>query len=202
VVHFAVGFNTPPLAAGRFIIVVQKLQFLQAAQAIVGVAKQDTAPRRGGVAGARKRVAPKSAVFAPLKRRENAPKMKKRVAHILLKSCQTLNLPETGIALKTNTPLYQTLNFQYNSKSLGGFMTISEMFAQSGALTMLGMGVVFGFLIILTIVITVAGRVIHALRLDNDVQADNVSQKTAVAGGIDGAVVAAITAAVNTRRRA
>lgn len=81
-------------------------------------------------------------------------------------------------------------------------MTISEMFAQSGALTMLGMGVVFGFLIILTIVIIVAGRVIHALRLDNDVQADNVSQKTAVAGGIDGAVVAAITAAVNTRRRA
>jgi sodium pump decarboxylase gamma subunit len=77
-----------------------------------------------------------------------------------------------------------------------------QMFTQSGALAALGMGVVFGFLIILTIVINVAGQIIHAAGLDKDAQTAppaGLSAKT-TPGSIDNAVVAAITAAVKSRR--
>jgi len=41
-------------------------------------------------------------------------------------------------------------------------MTIVEMLGQSGVLTLLGLGVVFGFLIIMVIVINLTGKIISA----------------------------------------
>jgi oxaloacetate decarboxylase gamma subunit len=72
-------------------------------------------------------------------------------------------------------------------------MTIVEMLGQSGVLSLLGMGVVFGFLVILIIMVTVAGKIIHALGVD----------KAAVAGaaGNNAEVTAAITAAVSEYRK-
>jgi oxaloacetate decarboxylase gamma subunit len=77
-----------------------------------------------------------------------------------------------------------------------------QMFTQSGALAVLGMSVVFGFLIILTIVINMAGQIIHALGSDKDAQTAPSVGKSAktTPDGIDNAVVAAITAAVKARR--
>jgi oxaloacetate decarboxylase gamma subunit len=84
-------------------------------------------------------------------------------------------------------------------------MTIVEMLGQSGVLTVLGMGVVFGFLIIMIITITWAGKLIHALGWDKDVEA---SAGTGVTGGTapakavaKTAVTAAITAAVTEYRK-
>jgi oxaloacetate decarboxylase gamma subunit len=82
-------------------------------------------------------------------------------------------------------------------------MTIVEMLGQSGVLTLLGMGIVFSFLIILIISVTVAGKIIHALGADKDAGAP----PAAGTGGSGGkaakttAVAAAITAAVNEYRK-
>ena len=51
-------------------------------------------------------------------------------------------------------------------------MTITEMLGQSGLLTLLGMCVVFSFIIILIICMTILKAVIHALKLDKDKPAD------------------------------
>ena len=74
-------------------------------------------------------------------------------------------------------------------------MTILEMLEQSGVLTLLGMGVVFGFLTIMVICVTVMGKVVHALGADKDVI---VSEQSAAASGPAKAtaVTAAIAAAV------
>jgi len=69
-----------------------------------------------------------------------------------------------------------------------GSMTILEMLGQSWQLTLLGMGIVFGFLILLVIVISIAGKIIG-------VQNDNATDKSA-AGNDNGNVTAAISAAV------
>jgi len=42
-------------------------------------------------------------------------------------------------------------------------MTIMDMLGQSGVLSVLGMSVVFGFLIIMVISVTLMGKVVHAL---------------------------------------
>jgi oxaloacetate decarboxylase gamma subunit len=84
-------------------------------------------------------------------------------------------------------------------------MTIVEMLGQSGVLTLLGMSVVFGFLIVMIISITLAGKVIHALGLDKD--AGGSAGTGVVAGPVPAkaaaktAVVAAITAAVTEYRK-
>jgi oxaloacetate decarboxylase gamma subunit len=75
-------------------------------------------------------------------------------------------------------------------------MTIAQMFNQSGVLALLGMSVVFGFLVILIVVVSLAGRAIHALGLDREQTVKPAPAVNAVSGGVDGAVVAAITAAV------
>jgi oxaloacetate decarboxylase gamma subunit len=81
-------------------------------------------------------------------------------------------------------------------------MTIVEMLGQSGILTLLGMGVVFGFLIIMVISITLAGKIIHAVGLDKDV-APSGSAGSGIPGGAAAAAktAAAITAAVNEYRK-
>ncbi|GHV86280.1 hypothetical protein AGMMS50230_18880 [Spirochaetia bacterium] len=76
-------------------------------------------------------------------------------------------------------------------------MTIVEMLEQSGVLTLLGMGIVFSFLVILIVSITLAGKIIHALGADKDVLAPAKTGGSAPAAGNNAAVTAAITAAVN-----
>ncbi len=47
-------------------------------------------------------------------------------------------------------------------------MTISQMLGQSGLLTLLGMAVVFAFIIILVVCMNILHCVVHALKLDKD----------------------------------
>ncbi|HCC36232.1 MAG TPA: sodium pump decarboxylase subunit gamma [Treponema sp.] len=78
-------------------------------------------------------------------------------------------------------------------------MTIMEMLGQSGVLTLLGMGIVFGFLVLLIIAITILGKVFHILGIDNDVKAPvAAAPKTA---GNSAEITAAISAAVNEHRK-
>jgi oxaloacetate decarboxylase gamma subunit len=82
-------------------------------------------------------------------------------------------------------------------------MTIVEMLGQSGVLTLLGMGIVFGFLVILIISVTLAGKIIQALGLNRDAGASPrpaASAKPAAAVNAAG-VTAAISAAVTEYRR-
>jgi sodium pump decarboxylase gamma subunit len=91
------------------------------------------------------------------------------------------------------------INF-FPKDSLGGLMTIAEMFGQSGVLALLGMAVVFSFLIILIISMDIVAKLIRAMGWDYDV---NPKKPAAVAGASvnDAAVVAAVTAAVNEHRK-
>jgi oxaloacetate decarboxylase gamma subunit len=82
-------------------------------------------------------------------------------------------------------------------------MTIADMLGQSGVLTLLGMGIVFSFLLILIISVIIVGKVIHALGADKDVTNPAPAKSSgAPAGGASGAAVtAAITAAVTEYRK-
>jgi oxaloacetate decarboxylase gamma subunit len=92
-------------------------------------------------------------------------------------------------------------------------MTILEMFGQSGVLMLLGMAVVFLFLIILVVAITLAGRVIHAAGWDKEAATVSSGGANEAGGTLPrsgfrvqaqpaGAVVAAITAAVTAHKKA
>ena len=79
-------------------------------------------------------------------------------------------------------------------------MTILEMLEQSGILTVLGMGVVFGFLVIMVVCVSAMGKIVQALGAGKNAaepQAASVSQ----AGDKSKAVTAAITAAVSEYRK-
>ena len=78
-------------------------------------------------------------------------------------------------------------------------MTITEMLGQSGLLTLLGMCVVFSFIIILIICMTILKGVIHALKLDKEEPKDTPKASAPVAAGNDGAIIAAIAAAVHDK---
>ncbi len=81
-------------------------------------------------------------------------------------------------------------------------MTIMEMLGQSGVLTVLGMGIVFSFLIILIICVTLLGKLVHAMKWDKDVTDPAPAPRTAPARPADNtAVTAAISAAVNEYRK-
>ena len=47
-------------------------------------------------------------------------------------------------------------------------MTIVEMLGQSGVLTLLGMSVVFGFLALMVVCVTLTGKFINAIGADRD----------------------------------
>jgi oxaloacetate decarboxylase gamma subunit len=83
---------------------------------------------------------------------------------------------------------------------IGGTMTIMEMLAQSGVLTVLGMGVVFGFLIIMIIAISTVGKIIQSISKDQPAIAP--AGVAAPPTGNDAPVTAAISAAVNEYRKA
>ena len=80
-------------------------------------------------------------------------------------------------------------------------MTIVEMLGQSGILTVLGMGVVFGFLIIMVFCVSIMGKVVQGLGADKDVNAPAGGSGQVSGPAKTTAVTAAITAAVNEYRK-
>jgi oxaloacetate decarboxylase gamma subunit len=80
-------------------------------------------------------------------------------------------------------------------------MTIVEMLEQSGVLTLLGMAIVFTFLLIMIICVTLMGKLIHALGADKDVTRSAKTGGPAPAAANAAAVTAAITAAVTEYRK-
>jgi oxaloacetate decarboxylase gamma subunit len=82
-------------------------------------------------------------------------------------------------------------------------MTIMEMLGQSGVLTVLGMGVVFSFLIIMIFAITGVGKIIIALKLNKELvtQALAASPSASVVSENAVSVTAAISAAVKEYRK-
>jgi oxaloacetate decarboxylase gamma subunit len=75
------------------------------------------------------------------------------------------------------------------------------MLEQSGVLTLLGMGVVFSFLIIMIFAISAAGKVINALKLNKEVLPQALAAVPSASVGSANAVTAAISAAVNEYRK-
>ncbi|MHB9293547.1 oxaloacetate decarboxylase (Na+ extruding) subunit gamma [Hollandina sp. SP2] len=84
-------------------------------------------------------------------------------------------------------------------------MTITVMLEQSGILTLLGMGIVFGFLVTMIVCISTLGKIIHALGWDKDVQQAAVSVAPTVPmvshTRNDEVITAVITAAVTEYRK-
>ena len=79
-------------------------------------------------------------------------------------------------------------------------MTIMDMLEQSGVLTLLGMGIVISFLIIMIIAISLMGKIIHALGWDRDAQSAGLSPAVPRQGN-NAEVTAAIGAAVNEYKK-
>lgn len=83
-------------------------------------------------------------------------------------------------------------------------MTVLEMFSQSGILTLLGMGVVFFFLIIMILAMIALHAVVHALKWDAepvaDQPVDSPSVPVPVPAEDSGAVVAAIAAVLKDKK--
>lgn len=81
-------------------------------------------------------------------------------------------------------------------------MTVLEMFSQSGILTLLGMGVVFFFLIIMILAMIALHAVVHALKWDAEPVADQPvdSPSVPVPAEDSGAVVAAIAAVLKDKK--
>jgi oxaloacetate decarboxylase gamma subunit len=75
------------------------------------------------------------------------------------------------------------------------------MLGQSGILTLLGMGVVFGFLVILIVCVSLVGKFIRALGGGTDVTAPLQAGIPSGTGAGNAAVTAAISAAVNEYRK-
>lgn len=82
-------------------------------------------------------------------------------------------------------------------------MTISQMLQQSGILTLLGLCVVFGFLIIMILAMNLLRVVVHGLKLDKEPETKGTSSSstsaTPVGSADTGAVIAAIAAAVHEK---
>ena len=79
-------------------------------------------------------------------------------------------------------------------------MTITEMLGQSGLLTLLGMSVVFGFIIIMILCMKLLHAVVHAFKWDvEEPKADTTVASTPAPAGDDGAIIAAIAAAVHDK---
>ena len=82
-------------------------------------------------------------------------------------------------------------------------MTIMEMLNQSGVLTLLGMGVVFSFLVILVLCVSGMGKIFRILGTDKDINASPIGDPSSRGDGSvqNPAIVAAITGAVNDYRK-
>jgi oxaloacetate decarboxylase gamma subunit len=80
-------------------------------------------------------------------------------------------------------------------------MTIADMLEQSGVLTLLGMGIVFGFLVILIVSVTLVGKCIQALGLNKEAGPSKPAVSAAPVAAKPAAVTAAISAAVTEYRK-
>ncbi len=80
-------------------------------------------------------------------------------------------------------------------------MTIPEMLGQSGLLTVLGMGVVFSFLIILIGVMKLLELFVRAMGLDKEETSASPAAAPAASTGQNQAIVAAIAAAINDKQK-
>ena len=76
-------------------------------------------------------------------------------------------------------------------------MTITEMLGQSGLLTLLGMCVVFGFIIILIICMKLLHAFVHLCKLDREAPAAPVTTSAPKADEV--AIVAAIATAIREK---
>ena len=72
-------------------------------------------------------------------------------------------------------------------------MTIVQMLEQSGVLTVLGMAVVFGFLVIMVICVSIMGKIFQSFEKQKSV----LPSASAENAGTAASVTAAITAAVS-----
>lgn len=79
-------------------------------------------------------------------------------------------------------------------------MTITGMLGQSGLLTLLGMCVVFSFIIILIICMKLLQVIVHALKLDKVEQKDTTASANTTSVTDEKAVVAAIAAAIREKK--
>ena len=80
-------------------------------------------------------------------------------------------------------------------------MTIMEMLGQSGVLAVLGMSVVFGFLVIMIIAITVVGKIMQTMEVKGAAAPVKAAAIAPAVSGNDASVTAAIAAAVNEYRK-
>ena len=80
-------------------------------------------------------------------------------------------------------------------------MTIEVMLEQSGVLTLLGMSVVFSFLIIMIFSITGVGKILNALKLNKELMPQTLAAAPSASVGSVNAVTAAISAAVSEYRK-
>lgn len=78
-------------------------------------------------------------------------------------------------------------------------MTPIEQLGQSGLLTMLGMGIVFSFLVILILVMNLTAFIVRKTGMDKK-DSTNAPAAAAPAAGNQQAVVAAIAAAVHDKQ--
>ena len=81
-------------------------------------------------------------------------------------------------------------------------MNVEQMLGQSGILTLLGMGVVFSFLIIMIACMYLLQAILHALKLDKDAPAASASaapSASSAPAADQKAVVAAIAAALKAK---
>ncbi len=79
-------------------------------------------------------------------------------------------------------------------------MTIPEMLSQSGTLTLLGLGVVFSFLVILVGVIKLVEMLVHVTGLDKEKETQSTSGSAVPTAGNEKTVIAAIAAALKAKQ--
>ena len=75
-------------------------------------------------------------------------------------------------------------------------MTIVDMLGQSGVLTLLGMGIVISFLVVLIVAITLVGKLLQVLGINKCVQQPPKSGGISADSSNNAAVTAAISAAL------
>lgn len=79
-------------------------------------------------------------------------------------------------------------------------MTIPEMLSQSGTLTLLGLGVVFSFLVILVGVMKLVEILVRVTGLDKENETQTGAGSAVTAAGSEKTVIAAIAAALKAKQ--
>ena len=72
-------------------------------------------------------------------------------------------------------------------------MTIVDMLGQSGILTILGMGIVFSFLVVLVICVSAMGKIVRAAGVNKDAASGGSGQASAKTTAVTAAIIAAVS---------